>query len=373
MKICWLGFLAKNHSWSIVAQNLSREFIRMGHHVDLFSTNGDSHFPADLKPHLKGFVEQSVPFSPGLFDKLDKQYDMQLSYTALPNFAYYFRKGEKNRFGIWNYETTILPKAFGKFYQYVDLVLPSSQFSKKVFTDNGMPADKQVVVPHGIHLERFAHLGKYPLKSKKKIKILANIAQPHLRKNIPGLLKTYGKAFTKADDVCLVLKVARKSPQPGFDIPFNDIYNQWQKDYPKHAEVEIIDQFLTDIEPLYNACDIVFTMAHAECFWIPGLEGFAANKVVIAPRYGGQLDFMNDDNSVLIGGSEMRADKRMQYWEPSVYAKVFNPDIEEASRKLKDVVHNYGDYHKKFSPKMQELVPEYTWDKAARKILDLCK
>ena len=374
MKLSWTGFLGKNHSWSIVAQNLSREFIRLGHRVDLFSTNGTTHFPTDLKPYLKGSMEQNAPISPTMFDgALDKQYDMQLSYTAFPNFAYYFGRGDKNRFGIWNYETTVLPKAFGKFYQCVDLVLPSSQFSKKIFTDNGMPSEKQVVVPHGVYLERFAHLGKYPVKSKKKIKILANIAQPHLRKNIPGLLKAYGKAFTKEDDVCLVLKVSRKSPQPGFDIPFNDIYNQWQKDYSKHAEVEIIDQFLTDIEPLYNACDIVFTMAHAECFWMPGLEGFAANKIVVAPRYGGQLDFMNDDNSVLIGGSEMRADKRMQYWEPSVYAKVFNPDIEEAAQKLKDVVKNYGDYHKKFSSKMQELVQEYTWDKAARKILDLCQ
>jgi O-antigen biosynthesis alpha-1,2-mannosyltransferase len=378
MKICWFGFLGKNHSWSIVAQNLSREFARLGHSVDLFSTNGIEHFPEDLKPNLKGFINQDEQITAQNFheiigSKLEKQYDMQMSYTALPNFARYFTRGDKNRFGIWNYETTILPTAFGKYYQYVDKVLPSSEFSKKIFTDNGMPVDKQVVVPHGIYLDRFENLGKYPLKTTKKYKILANIAQPHLRKNIPGLLRAYGKAFTKDDDVCLVLKVSRRSPQPGFDVPFNDIYHRWEKEFKNHAQVEIIDKFITDIETLYNACDVVYTMAHAECFWMPGLEGFAANKVVVAPRYGGQLDYMNDSNSILIGGKEIRADNRMQYWEPSSYARVFDPDTTEAADKLKDLIENYDDYLKKFSPGMEEAAHKFSWDSAAKQIISLCR
>lgn len=377
MKVCWFGFLGKNHSWSIVAQNLSRELIRMGHKVDLFSTNGIEHFPEDLKPYLKGFVEETSTvtadnFYENVASKLDRRYDMQLSYTALRNFCNYFVRGDKNRFGIWNYETTILPTAFAKYYKCVDKVLPSSQFSKKVFTDNGMPVDHQIVVPHGIYLDRFANLGKYSLNTQKKYKILANIAQPHLRKNIPGLLRAYGKAFTKKDDVCLVLKVSRKSPTPGFDVPFNDIFARWQKEFPQHAEVEIIDKFIVDIETLYNACDVVFTMTHAECFWMPGLEGFAANKVVVAPRYGGQLDYMSDENSILIDGREIRADNRMQYWEPSPYARVFDPDVNQAAEKLRHLITNYDDYLKKFSPGMQEIANKFTWENAAKQIVSLC-
>jgi glycosyltransferase involved in cell wall biosynthesis len=378
MKICWFGYLGKNHSWSIVAQNLSRQFIAMGHDVDLFSTNGMDHFPEDLKPYLKGVIDENKSVTAENYDelvgsKLESQYDMQMSYTALRNFCNYFLRGDKNRFGIWNYETTVLPTAFAKYSLCVDKVLPSSNFSKKIFTDNGMPESHQVVVPHGIYLDRFASLGKYPLKTTKKYKILANIAQPHLRKNIPGLLRAFGKAFTKADDVCLVLKVSRKSPQPGFDVPFAEIFSNWQKEYPKHAEVEIIDKFIVDIEPLYNACDVVYTMAHAECFWMPGLEGFAANKIVVAPRYGGQLDYMNDENSILIDGKEIRADNRMQYWEPSPYAKVFGPDVDQAAAKLKDLIANYDDYLKKFSPKMQEMAHKFTWENAAKQIIGLCK
>lgn len=378
MKICWFGFLSKNHSWSIVAQNISRELIKLGHDVDLFSTNGTQHFPNDLKPYLKGFLEEGTEVSGENYhkeigSKLETSYDMQLSYTVLRNFCQYFVRGDKNRFGIWNYETTVLPKAFAKYHHCVDKVVPSSAFSKKIFTDNGMPEEHQVVIPHGIHIDRFQTLGKYPLKTNKKIKVLCNIAQPHLRKNIPGLLNAWGKAFTKADDVCLVLKISKKGPNPMFDIPFTEVFNKFKLQYKNHAEIEIIDTFITDIETLYNSCDVLFTMTHAECFWMPGLEAFAANKVVIAPRYGGQLDYMNDDNSVLIDGKMIRADNRMQYWEPSPYAAVFDPDVNQAATKLKDVVANYDDYLKKFSPKMQEILPEYSWTKVAERFVALCK
>jgi glycosyltransferase involved in cell wall biosynthesis len=349
----------------------------MGHTVDLFSTNGELHFPDDLKPYLKGSFEEGVKLSPidveQKLSKLDRNYDMQLSYTALKNFCNYFVRGSKNRFGIWNYETTVVPHAFIKNYKFVDKVLPSSEFSKKIFTDNKMPEEHQVVIPHGIHLDNFRTAGKFNLKTKKKYKILVNIAQPHIRKNIPNVLKAYGEAFTGKDDVCLVLKVAKKSPQPTTDsVPFDQIYRDFRSDYKRCGEIEIIDYFIPQIESLYNACDIVFSMSHAECFWMPGLEGFGANKVVIAPNYGGQLDFMNDGNSILIDGKEVRADLRMQYWEPSPYAKMFAPDVKKAAQALKDVVNNYHDYHAKFSPKMQELVIDYTWSKVAQKIVNLC-
>lgn len=378
MKICWFGFLGRNHSWSIVAQNISRELIKLGHQVDLFSTNGDQHFPEDLRPYLKGMLQEGELVSNENYEqligsKLDKNYDMQLSYTALKNFCQYFSRGDKNRFGIWNYETTILPKAFAKYYQCVDKVLPSSNFSKKIFTDNGMPSDSQVMVPHGIHLDRFQNLGKYPLKTNKKYKVLCNIAQPHLRKNLPGLFKAWGKAFTKADDVCLVLKISKKSPNPMFDVDFGEIFKDFQSNFKNHAEIEIIDTFIIDIETLYNACDVVMTMSHAECFWMPGLEAFAANKIVVAPRYGGQLDYMNDENSILIDGKMIRADNRMQYWDSSPYAAVFDPDATQCAAKLKDVIANYDDYLKKFSPKMQEILPNYSWTKVAEKLVSMCK
>lgn len=379
MKVCWFGFLGKNHSWSIVGQNICRQLIKQGHEVDLFSTNGLDHFPDDLKKNLKGFIKEDHKMSLEDLTKyvkssLQESYDMQLSYTALKNFSHYFKRGNKNRFGIWNYETTVLPPAFAKHYKSVDLLLPSSQFSKEIFLKNKIPESNMVVVPHGIHLDRFKNLPPYPLKTKKKYKILANIAQPHLRKNIPGLLTAYGKAFTNKDDVCLVLKISNKKPDSQSEVSFADQLTIFRSQFKNAGEVEIISHFVTDIESVYNACDMVFTMSHAECFWMPGLEGFAAKKLVIAPKYGGQLDFMNDDNSLLIPGKTVSADPRMQYWwTQSPHAAVFYPDTDAAADILRTAVNNYDSLMSKFVPNIEGILPNYTWDKVVEQIVSLCK
>ena len=57
-KVCYLGFLGKLHSWSLVGQNICRELKFMGHEVHMFSTNGASHFPEDLKNNLIGYTEE---------------------------------------------------------------------------------------------------------------------------------------------------------------------------------------------------------------------------------------------------------------------------------------------------------------------------
>ena len=359
MKICFEQFLGTNHSWAFVGQNLARAFIKKGHEVHLSSTNGYEHFPTDLLPNVK--------------QTLDRNYEMQVSYTAMINFDRYLSHGTRNRFGIWNYETPIIPKGFAKCYKYTDKFLPSSEFSKQIFAENGVPADHMAVIPHGIDLTQFQTTDKYPLNTKKKYKILANIAQPHIRKNIPGLLDAFGKAFTSEDDVCLVAKVVIKNnPTPQqFDVSFPDIYADFKRRYPNCAEVEIINKFVPDIAHLYNACDIVFSMTHAECFWLPGIEAFAANKVVIVSNYGGQLDFMNADNSLLIDGKIQRAPRKMQYWTSSPYAGTFYPDIDQAVAKLRQAVTNYDSLLAKFSPNMKDTASKFTWENAAERIIKL--
>jgi len=358
MKICWQGFLGTNHSWSIVGQNICRALIKKGHDVDMFSTNGLEFFPKDLQSNLR---------------ILGNDYDMQLTYTAMRNFPHYLNHGSKNRFGIWNYETTVLPHGFAKNYRFADKMLPSSQFSKKIFADAGVPNDSMVVIPHGIDLEKFESVESYPLKTKKSFKILANIAQPHIRKNIPGLLEAFGKAFTKQDDVCLVLKVVNKPPTQAFDVSFSEIYASFKDKYKNHAEVEILSNFIVDIEGLYKSCEAIITMSHAECFWMPGLEAMAAKNIVIAPRYGGQLDYMNDDNSLLIDGKEVKADKRMQYWTQSPYAAVFSPNIDHAVEMLRTAKNNYNNLIEKFKPNMNSMVNNHTWNSVAGQILELAR
>lgn len=351
-------------SWSIVGQNIARSLIKQNHEVHLQSTNGYQHFPKDLEPYVK--------------EKLDPVYDMQLSYTAMRNFPKLLANGNKNRFGIWNYETTVLPVGFAKYHKFCDKMLPSSTFANKVFADNGIPKNKLVTVPHGINVDEYSSKEIYPLKTNKSKKILSNIAQPHIRKNIPGMFEAFGKAFTKKDDVCLVCKISVKKQDKSkrkmaFDVDFWRIYNEFCKKYPNHAEVEIITEFLPSMVPLYNAVDVVYSATRAECFNLPMLEGMATNNIVISPKWGGHLEFMNENNSLLIEGKEVRAPKEMQYWSSSPYAAMFEPNLDDAAEKLQFVIKNYDSLKDKFLPGMKEQLNKLTWDKVTSQIVSLCE
>lgn len=371
-----------NHSWSVVGQNIGRALIKMGHEVDFISTDGfeERYCPQDLRSHVKLLDVNGND----LLKEVAKlgQYDCQISYTAPHNWPHYLMNGTKNRFGIWNYEYNnkkftdsyrTLLTGFAKYYRACDFVLPSSGFSKEVFLSMGIPEENMRVIPHGINLEDFTDKNPWKLNSKKTKKILLNIAQPHRRKALPLALRAFGEAFTKNDDVVLVAKVF-KSNNSGhqFDVDFNEIYRQFEKKYPKHAEVEFVHSYIPNIADIYSACDINFSATYAECWHLPSLEALASGCVNVVPRYGGQLDFCNDSNSLLIDGSIVRAPRDHQYWNFNPYAVHYEINIDDAVRKLQLAVQNYDTLVSTFQSSMIETAKKFSWDNAAAQILNMC-
>ena len=274
---------------------------------------------------------------------LEPEYDISLSYTALKNFPFYFKNSSTNRFGIWCYEFSgknALPVGFAKNYKYVDKLLPPSNHAKQVFLDSGIPESAMKVLPHGISQEFLTGTDIFKLKSDKRFKVLCSISQIHMRKNIDGTLDAWGKAFDKKDDVVLVMKVAIKKPVQNFEVDFNEAFLRFKKKYPNHAEVLIVNEFITDISSLYRACNAVLSLSFAESFLMPALEGLACNKILIVSNGGGQTDFCTKNNSLLVSGNNMFADPKMLYWQQKTNTTIFNPDSNHAAELLQEAFHN---------------------------------
>jgi glycosyltransferase involved in cell wall biosynthesis len=376
-------FLTQNHSWAIVGQNLARAFLSLSHSIDLIPTDKDHFFPPDLLPYKKEKPTEkkiivkgrSVGHSISLANQINEtrfDYDAQISYTAPLNFPHHLSHGSKNRFAIWNYETTVIPFYFLKYFSFPDYILPSSQFSKDIFLRNNIPEEKMVVVPHGIDYDHLNSAQPLNLKTKKTFKIAANIAQVHVRKNLSGLLLAFGRAFKKEDDVCLVLKISLKEPKLPHEQSFKNIFSEFKKKFPHHAEIEIIHEFIPNIGSLYQVCDLIYSLPHTECFWLPGLEGAACGKPSVVSRYGGQLDYLNDENSYLISGKMIQAPANAQYWSPSPKAEMFEPDINQATDILRQIYNNQSELKTKEND-LRQMAQKYTWKSAAQQILTLTK
>lgn len=372
MKVLTRQFLSTNHSWASVGQNLSRSLIKKGHEVHLFSTNGTKHFPNDLKSNLIGYIDESRQ----VCGKLpDNEYDCQISYTAMKNFPQYLSHGSKNRFGIWCYEFIAdknpLPDGFAKYYKYTDKVLPPSNFAKQVFLNSGVPESHMRVVPHGIDFNQIDASIPYRLKTKKSTKIAIILGQIHRRKALDVMLEMFGKAFTKKDDVCLVLKVEDREPTHSFELSFNKIFSLFKNKFPNHAEIEIIREFIPNIFSLYKCCDIILYTSHCEGFGLPSLEGLALGKINLASRYGGVLDFLNDENSLLVDGKSFTVTSNFLYWSSKVGLKAFMPDIDDGVSKLKFAVENKEMLLEKYQKNIALVRENYSWDVITNQILEL--
>ena len=372
-------YLQSQHSWGIVGQNIARSLRDDYHHeVDLCTTNLSNTptvgpFPIDLLPNLKcKNCSEKIRSRPCL---LGSNYDMSIAYTAMHNWRDYFSQAKKNRFGIWNYDGTHIPPGWAKFYKFVDLVLPSSEYSKTTFIRNGIPAEVIRVIPHGAAEEFFSRQNVYNIDMDRKYKFFVNIAQPHTRKNIPGLLDVWGKSFTNRDDVVLVAKVAIKENEKKmpFEVSWIDELLKMKKRYRTHAPVLVVNDFIPYISDLYRSCNIGLSLSHVECFNMPALESMIVGNITIASNYGGSVDFMNTNNSLLVNGKIGRAPDNCQYWIPNVYGEMFFPDTNHAVETLQRVVKEYDALKEQFAPGIEKIRQEYTWKSVVGKILELAR
>lgn len=373
MKVLVRQFLGKNHSWSVVGWGVARGLLGLGHQVDLFSTDGINYLPKDLHQNLIGYTKENELTVQGRTP--DQEYECQISYTCMKNFPYLLRNGNKNRLGIWVWEwagKNSLPTGFAKNYKACDYLCVPSQFGKQVFMDSGVPEASLKVVPHGIDVASYQKTTTIQMPTNKKFKILANIAQNHRRKNIPGLLEAYGKAFNKQDDVCLILKAKDKPISMAFETSLKECLSRFHQQFPNHAEIKIFSEYVEDMSDLYRSIDTVYTMSHCEGFYFPALEARAAGKLSIAPGWGGQLDLLDTTNSLLVEGKETRADPKSMYWE-SKNAIWFQPSIGDAIEKLRYAYQNYEKLNQNIDKQRADVYDKYDWKVIASQFVSLCK
>ncbi len=140
------------------------------------------------------------------------------------------------------------------------------------------------------------------------------------RKNPLGLIRAFKMAFRANELVTLVLKTSFGDRHP---VQFQELLDAAANE----STITIIDEVFSsdDVLSLMNACDAYVSLHRSEGLGLTMAEAMLMGKPVIATAFSGNMDFMNEDNSLLVPYERVKVgrpippyDADLEWAEPSV-------------------------------------------------------
>ena len=355
MDILYNAHLGTNSSWALVGRYTIRELVKLGHRVKASSSNGWANVPPEISK-LSSISLNNPAF---------------LGYTVpsrLPQI------GAKTKFLIYNYESSILPSGWSSIInKHADMVLPASSYSAEVMARSGVSRDKIKVYPYGVDTSIFNVNQEKLFVPKDKFNFLY-CAIPHARKGIDILFDTFLKTFSGRDDVRLILKTVRRNDKvkaPAFVINIRETLSVARAfagvgDLP---EIMILDGDYgpEELASLYNSAHAYVAPSRSEGFGMTVLEAMACGVPVIATAYSAHSDFLNNDNSFMVGVTERPAPATMQYWQFQRAAVIGEPNVEQLAAHMQHLYDIGGDDQSVIKAGLKT-ASDYTWAKSVKKL-----
>lgn len=240
------GSFDSSYSLAILNRNAALAYEKhFPNQVSLYSMEGFG----DFEPNRE-FLKKNSNIKK-LWEKSKKAVEANVTFRNLypPKVS-----GMKSQFNILNsygWEESSFPKEYVKnFNQNLSGIIAVSNYVKDVLINNGVNVPIKVIsnpINHILDFESKEH----KLKTDKNFKFL-HISSCFPRKGVDVLLKSYCEAFTKNDDVVLIIKT--------FPNPHNDVDKQIENiknSNPNMPEIVLINEDLEQeyINYLYKHCD----------------------------------------------------------------------------------------------------------------------
>ncbi|MDM0038513.1 glycosyltransferase [Variovorax sp. J22G21] len=152
------------------------------------------------------------------------------------------------------------------------------------------------------------------------------------RKNPLGLIRAFEQAFAAGEPVQLVLKTSFGDRHPA--------QLEELRAAASGSNITIIDQVYSpdEVLSLMDACDCYVSLHRSEGLGLTMAEAMLMGKPVIATNYSGNVDFMNDSNSLLVPYERVKLGRPIPpYDADSEWAE---PSIEHAAQYMRRIFEN---------------------------------
>ena len=243
---------------------------------------------------------QAETFESGTIQKI---YPIVIAIVNADHFEFWINDIGEDRLkyskiiGVWAWETEDFPKSAHTAFKYVDEIWAVSNFVKNAIQKHTKKPvfvfPTPIIAPKNIEpLDREA-IG---LKDKEEYNLfIFDYMSVFNRKNPIGLISAHMKAFPNSDGPTLVIKSTN-----GDSDPENREKLRFQ--VQARSDILLIENYLSrnQLTSLINECDSYISLHRSEGYGLTMAEAMALGKPVIATGYSGNLDFMDNENSILI-------------------------------------------------------------------------
>lgn len=268
--------------------------------------------------------------------------------------------------------------ACGRFH---DLVIVPTESSREAWLAGGHPPGGIRTCPLGVDVDRFHPAGK-PLSlsgpggrpvADYRVRVL-NVSEPHPRKNLVGLVRTWITATSADDDAILIIKLSVPSRQSATALLRRLAVMQQAlgRSLDQAAPVLFVDRLFTEAEMpgLYAAASHYWSMSRGEGWDLPMTEAAAAGLRLIAPRHTAYLHYLDADVAQMIPSHSEPADASADPWTARLFqgARWWSPDEDAAGQALRNAIDGRD---RPAASARDRLASSLTWRHAAGQLIGI--
>ena len=364
LPVTWIGTQFTPHSLSYVNREICRRLVASGA-VNLAAISPGPPDPGVAADPRNQALLRAVREAPARAGAVEVRHTWPPRFTPAPEH------------GAW---VMIQPWEFGGLPQSwiepmrgdVDEVWVHTTWLHDCYTASGVPEAKIRLIPLGVDHGLFRPQGPaFPFQDGVGFRFLF-VGGTITRKGIDVALSAYFRAFTAADDVCLVIKGSgSRSYYAGSSIGAQ--LAELQRTHPSPPKIEYIDADLPheDLAALYRTCDALVHPYRGEGFGMPIVEAMASGLPVIVTGYGACLDFCDEGNASLIPAT-LRPISGLEEPPAPIGYWWAEPDANALADIMRAVASDPGPSRVKAETALERVRP-MTWDVTARLVLDRLK
>lgn len=263
------------------------------------------------------------------------------------------------------FETTEIPQRWSDSYNQFDEVWIPSKFCERSFGRKDLRTCL-TVIPLGVNEEQFEE----PKNStNKEIFTFLSIGQWIDRKGWDVLIKAYIEEFMGQFDVRLCIKTYNDKKTNEEMIREYLSSNINNSTYMPRIMIknQKVDEELMPL--FYKEADCFILPSRGEAFNLPSLEAMASGVPPIISNFGGQTDFINEENGWLIPINNLKHLSERLCKINAAFTNLWfaEPEIHEVRKLMRFVYENRNILKEKGKIAREQVLKNWTWKNAARK------